>query len=252
MATTGTTSDSTPGTTSGAPPAGCAECRGIELTEAVEDYLKAVFTLTARGESASTSGIAARLAVAPPTVSAMLHRLCDGGLVERTGWGRVVLTGHGETHAHAVVRRHRLLETFLHQVLGVPWDELHADAEVLEHHLSGRLEELIDAALGFPDRDPHGDPIPRASSPHEEHGETPLADSAPGADFLVQRVYDADSAALRHLAGLGIGPGVRLRVGARPSPAGPMRVQVGECEQVLSCAVVNLIHGRVEGPEVEA
>ena len=133
----------------------------------------------------------------------------------------------------------------------MPWDELHADAEVLEHHLSGRLEGLIDAALGFPDRDPHGDPIPRSSRTHEEHGETPLAESAPGAEFLVQRVYDADSAALRHLADLGIGPGVRLRVGERPSPAGPLRVQVGADERVLSCAVVNLIHGRVEGPEVE-
>ncbi|NPC97791.1 metal-dependent transcriptional regulator [Nocardioides sp. zg-DK7169] len=229
----------------------CGECRGIELTETVEDYLKAVFTLTSHGEAASTSGIAARLAVAPPTVSAMLHRLCDGGLVERAGWGRVLLTGHGEDHARAVVRRHRLLETFLHRVLGVPWDELHEDAEVLEHHLSDRLEDLIDAALGFPERDPHGDPIPRASS-HEEHGETPLAASEPGDEFLVQRVYDTDSAALRHLADLGIGPGVRLSVERRPSETGPMWVRVGERRSVLSCAVVNLIHGRVGSGAVGA
>ena len=123
--TAGTTAGSTAGTTAGT---ACGQCRGVGLTEAVEDYLKAVFTLTSHGDGASTSGIAARLGVAPPTVSAMLHRLRDGGLVEQAGWGRVVLTAHGREHAHGVVRRHRLLETFLHQVLGVPWDELHADA----------------------------------------------------------------------------------------------------------------------------
>lgn len=228
---------------------GCGECRGLELTGTVEDYLKAVFTLTSHGATASTSGIAARLGVAPPTVSAMIHRLCDAGLAERAGWGQVVLTRHGQDHARAVVRRHRLLETFLHRVLGLPWDEVHAEAEVLEHHLSDRLEGLIDAALGFPDRDPHGDPIPRASGPHEEHGETPLAASSPGDQFLVQRVFDSDSAALRRLAELGIRPGVRLRIERRPSVDGPMWVRVGERGSVLSCALVNLIHGQ-NAPEV--
>ncbi|MDN5745264.1 MAG: metal-dependent transcriptional regulator, partial [Nocardioidaceae bacterium] len=151
----------------------------IELTETVEDYLKTIFAITSLGAPGSTSRIAARLGVSAPSVTAMVHRLRDSGLVEQTRWGQVALTEHGQEHARGVVRRHRLLETFLHRVLGVTWDEVHDEAEVLEHHLSERLEELIDGALGFPDRDPHGDPIPRPPVKHEAHGETPLASSEP-------------------------------------------------------------------------
>lgn len=233
-------------TTNTALEAGPHDACSVELTPTVEDYLKAIFTITSRGDPASTSGIASHLAVTPPSVTSMLHRLRDNGLVEQTSWGHVALTEHGLTHAHDVVRRHRLLETFLHRVLGVAWDEVHAEAETLEHHLSDRLEGLIDAALGFPDRDPHGDPIPGSLATHIEHGETPLAKSGPGDVFLVQRVYDSDSAALRQLAVLGIGPGVELRIEHRTSDVSPMRVRVGEREHVLSCAVINLIHGEIE------
>lgn len=220
-------------------------CCGLQLTETVEDYLKAIFVLTSKGEPARTSEIAGRLGVAPSSVTAMLHRLREHGLVAQATWGRVCLTEHGQEHAEAVVRRHRLLETFLHQVLGVAWDEIHDEAEVLEHHLSGRLEQLIDAALGFPDRDPHGDPIPNRSVRHEEHGEAPLNRCVPGDQFLVQRVYDHDSQALRHLAELEIRPGVSLEVERRPSAVGPMWVRVGERQHALSCAVVNLIQGQI-------
>lgn len=221
-------------------------CCHIELTDTVEDYLKAIFAITSLGEPASTSGIAARIGVTSPSVSAMLHRLRDSGLVEQTTWGHVALTDHGESHARHVVRRHRLLETFLHRVLGVSWDEIHVEAEVLEHHISGRLENLIDAALGFPDRDPHGDPIPSLLGKHEEHGETPLARCAQGDVFLVQRIYDTDSAALRHLGDLDIRPGVSMEVEGRASELAPMRVRVGDESHSLSCSVVNLIHGHIE------
>lgn len=223
----------------------CESC-GVDLTESVEDYLKAVFAITSRGDSASTSMIAAHVGVTAPSVTAMLHRLRANGLVEQASWGHVTLTDHGLLHAHEVVRRHRLLETFLHRVLGVAWDEIHDEAERLEHHLSQRLEGLIDAALGFPDRDPHGDPIPGALLIHVEHGETPLASSGPGDVFLVQRVYDSDSDALRQLAALGISPGVALDIGDRTSELGPLRVRVGEQEHVLSRSVVNLIHGEIQ------
>jgi DtxR family Mn-dependent transcriptional regulator len=235
----------TTGTTTKAEAGSCCD---IDHTETVEDYLKALFSLTSRGEPASTSAIAERLGVAPSSVTAMLHRLRGSGLVEQVTWGHVRLTAHGQEHAQGVVRRHRLLETFLHRVLGVGWDEIHAEAEILEHHLSGRLEQLIDAALGFPDRDPHGDPIPSLRTKHEEHGETPLGRCAPGDRFLVQRVYDSDSQALRHLAELDIRPGVSLEIERRPSNAGPMWVRVSERRCVLSSAVVNLIHGRIQTP----
>lgn len=221
-------------------------CCRIALTDTVEDYLKAIFAITSLGEAASTSGIATRLGVTPPSVTAMLHRMRESGLVATAAWGHVQLTEHGAFHARSVVRRHRLLETFLHRVLGVSWDEVHEEAEVLEHHLSKRLENLIDAALGFPDRDPHGDPIPSLRGKHEEHGETPLAQSGPGDVFLVQRVYDTDSIALRHLAELDIRPGVSIEVERRPSDLAPMWVRVGGERCSLSCAVVNLIHGRIE------
>lgn len=220
-------------------------CCQIELTETVENYLKAIFAITSRGAPGSTSSIAARLGVTPPSVTSMLGRLRDSELVEQTSWGQVALTEHGEEHARGVVRRHRLLETFLHRVLGVSWDEIHEEAEVLEHHLSERLEQLIDAALGFPERDPHGDPIPRPTVKHEEDGETPLADSAQGDHFLVQRVNDSDSAALRHLADLGILPGVSLEVESCSSGEGPMQVRVRDRTSVLSGDVVDLIRGEV-------
>ena len=224
-------------------------CCRIELTETVENYLKAIFAITSHGGPGSTSAIAARLEVTAPSVTAMLHRLRDNGLVEQATWGHVALTEHGLEHARGVVRRHRLLETFLHRVLGVAWDEIHDEAEILEHHLSERLEGLIDAALGFPERDPHGDPIPRPLVEHEEHGETPLACSVQGDRFLVQRVNDSDSEALRHLASLGILPGVSLVVERCSSEAGPMQVRVGGQMSVISSPVVDLIHGEVRARE---
>lgn len=220
-------------------------CCGIELTETVEDYLKAIFTIVAVDGSASTSGIAERLGVQAPTVTAMLHRLRSAELVQPAGWGKVRLTDHGHDHACGVVRRHRLLETFLHQVLGVTWDEVHEEAEHLEHHVSARLEILIDQALGHPSRDPHGDPIPRDAAVHDEHAETPLAEAGGGDAFCVQRVFDSDSEALRQLAELGIGPGARLVVEDLPCEAGAMWVLLGGRRCQLSADQVQLIQGAI-------
>lgn len=224
-------------------------CCAIEHTETVENYLKTIFALTAGGEPASTSAIADRLAVAAPSVSAMVGRLRGGGLIQQATWGHVLLTGHGEVHARRVVRRHRLLETFLHQVLGLGWDEIHAEAEVLEHHLSEQLEDLIDAALDFPARDPHGDPIPAKTGPHLENQELPLASAVPGDWFLVQRVSDHDSAALRSLAHLGIGPGTELNVAQRSSEVGALSVSARGEVHSLSSTLVGMIRGRVVGPD---
>lgn len=216
----------------------------------VEDYLKSLFTLTSWGDAATTSGMAERLSVAPSSVTAMLHRLHTAGLVEQVAWGRVILTAHGQEHAQGVVRRHRLLETFLHEVLGVSWDEVHDEAEVLEHHLSEDVEQRIDAALGFPARDPHGDPIPRAQGVHEEHGDTPLTSGSPGDRFLVERVLDTSSPALRDLADIGIRPGVWLELEQRTNDGGPMWVRTEGRRCVLSCSLLTLIHGRLEAGEV--
>jgi DtxR family Mn-dependent transcriptional regulator len=224
-------------------------CCVVEHTAAVEDYLKTIFGLSEQGQPASTSTLAERLGVAAPSVSAMLKRLEGGDLVAHTKRGQVMLTQHGRGHALRIVRRHRLLETFLARFLAVPWDEVHAEAEVLEHALSERLEERIDAALEHPARDPHGDPIPPRDGPHRENSDTPLAAATDGDEFLVARVSDRDSAALRYLAELGIRPGVRLVVGELAPFGGPLWVRLGARSHALGAPLVRLIHGHVSTPE---
>ena len=187
------------------------------VTRAGEDYLKAIYHLTARGEPVTTGLLAHELGVASPSVTAMVKRLTDGALVDRTGGRALHLTDAGEREALRVVRRHRLLETFLARTLGVPWDEVHAEAELLEHVLSDRLEERIDALLGHPTHDPHGDPIPPRHGAHHEGWGMALDAVPAGARFRVQRVSDRDSAALRHLGELGVRPGVCLLY-TSPSP----------------------------------
>ena len=127
--------------------------------------------------------LAAELGVASPSVTAMIKRLQDGEFVDRAGRRELRLTESGELAALRVVRRHRLLETFLNQMLGMPWHEVHSEAELLEHVLSDRLEERIDAALGHPTHDPHGDPIPPRHGPHDERWGVGLDTVPPGACF---------------------------------------------------------------------
>ncbi len=222
------------------------ECCAVAHTQVVEDYLKTVFGLAGRSAHVTTSGLAAELGVAAPTVSAMLKRLEAGGLVRRTGDHRVELTEHGTRHALGVVRRHRLLEVFLVQVLQVPWDEVHAEAEVLEHALSPRLEERIDALLGHPSRDPHGDPIPPARGEHVEDWATPLAVAPAGSRFDVERVSDRDSEVLRHLASIGVRPGAVLLVREWGPFGGPLWVEINGCRHALGSGLVAAVHGRVQ------
>lgn len=220
-------------------------CCTIVHTETVEDYLKSIYALATRAGSVTTSAVAERLGVAAPTASVMLKRLEANGLAHRSGDHQVQLTDHGRRHALGVVRRHRLLETFLAQVLGVPWDEVHAEAEVLEHAISPRIEERIDAFLQHPARDPHGDPIPPATGEHVEDWASPLAGAPAGARFLVERVSDRDSGALRHLAEAGIGPGAVLELVEWVPFGGPLWVAVDGRRHVLGSGLVQVLHGRV-------
>jgi DtxR family Mn-dependent transcriptional regulator len=220
-------------------------CCQIALTDVVEDYLKAVFKLSTRSGAVTTSTVAVDLGVTAPTASAMLKRLEANDLVRRSEGHQVELTDHGRRHALGVVRRHRLLEAFLAQVLGMPWDQVHAEAEVLEHAISARIEERIDAVLDHPTRDPHGDPIPPASGQHVEDWASPLAAAPAGSRFEVQRVSDRDSDALRHLAALGIRPGTVLELVERAPFGGPLWVEVDGRRQALGPGLVDVVHGRV-------
>lgn len=216
-------------------------------SQAGEDYLKAVYALTTRGEPVTTGGLAHELSVSSPSVTAMVKRLEGAELVERLDGKTLGLTERGQRLALRVVRRHRLVETFLVTVLDVPWEDVHSEAELLEHAISPRLEERIDRHLGHPARDPHGDPIPPATGEHDETWGEPLDAVPVGVTFVVERVSDRDSAALRYLGELGIRPDVVLHVEEQAPFGGPRWVRVGDGErQPLGGELTGLVHGRVE------
>jgi len=209
-----------------------------------EDYLKTIYALVSRGEPVTTSGLAHELGVSSPSVSAMAKRLQTEQLLQRPGGGWV-LTERGERAALRVIRRHRLVETFLARALGMGWDEVHAEAELLEHVLSDRLEERIDAALGHPTHDPHGDPIPPRHGQHTEAVGQPLDTAPPGCRFRVERVSDRDSAALRYLSTLGIAPGVVLDVEEQEPFGGPRWVRIDGARHALGAPLSRILRGHV-------
>jgi DtxR family transcriptional regulator, Mn-dependent transcriptional regulator len=217
----------------------------VTMSRATEDYLKAIYNLAHRGEAVTTGQLAHELGVSSPSASAMIKRLEDGDLLSRPDSRSLRLTDSGERAALRVVRRHRLLETFLHRMLDVPWDEVHAEAELLEHALSDRLEERIDAALGHPTHDPHGDPIPPRHGPHDEQWGAALATIPPGVRFRVQRISDRDSAALRYLGELGLLPGVVIDVEEQDPFGGPRWIRVEGQRRSLGAPLTQLVHGHV-------
>jgi DtxR family transcriptional regulator, Mn-dependent transcriptional regulator len=222
-------------------------CCDAARSEAMGKYLRAIYLLGFKSPRVSTSDVAARLGVAPPSVSAMLRRLDAAGLLAASGSSGIMLSEHGQRHAREVLRRHRLIEAFLVQSAGMGWDEVHEEAEALQLVVSDLLIDRIDAALGHPDRDPHGDPIPQPTGDHVEDWPPALADAAEGASFRVERVSDEDSTALRYLGELGIRPGVVLRVLEREPFGGPQWVEVGGQRRAMGAQLTHLVHG-VAGP----
>jgi DtxR family Mn-dependent transcriptional regulator len=212
------------------------------LTAAVEDYVKAIYMLQGSREAASTNALAVRLDVTPSAVSGMLRKLAALGLVEHEPYHGVRLTERGRLVALEVVRHHRLLELFLVESLGMGWDEVHAEAEVLEHVLSDELEELIAAKLGDPTLDPHGDPIPsRELAIADDVGTRDLYQLEPGDHGTLVRVSDADPKMLRYLTERGITPGERLEVIERQPFDGPLSVRVGKRVHVLGATLARAI-----------
>lgn len=196
-------------------------------SESVQDYLKTIFKLSRDQESVSTSAIAARLEVAPASVTKMIKRLADEGLLRHAPYQGVVLTEAGERVALRTIRHHRLLELYLAQALGFPWDLVDAEAERLEHVISEEMESRIDAALGYPTVDPHGHAIPcREGTLVLEDACSPLADAEPGLRVRVRRVDDACPEVLRHLGQLGLYPGAVVTVHERLPFGGHLRIEV--------------------------
>ncbi len=203
-------------------------------TEAVEDYAKALHALAQRCEGpVSTSALAERLGVSAGSVTSMLKRMDEMGLVRHEPYRGALLTDRGEKVALEVIRHHRLLESYLAEVLGMPWDRVHDEAEVLEHYISEELEERIANALGDPDRDPHGDPIPNAQLDLADDDTVRLTELEPGAVASFARVSDSDPEMLRYLDERGIRPGSELEVVSRDPFEGPLHVTVGGAEHIL-------------------
>jgi DtxR family transcriptional regulator, Mn-dependent transcriptional regulator len=205
-----------------------------DLTVAVQDYLKAIYALETAGERATTSALAARMGVSAPSATAMTKRLADLRLVERAPYRGVVLTEEGRRGALEVLRHHRLLERYLVDRLGLSLAEVHAEAELLEHALSEELEAKIDAELGFPTHDPHGDPIPDRDLRVAAGGDPSLLDLPPGSRASVSRVPDGDPDLLRYLAELGLLPGADVEAVSQAPFGGPVTVRTETGDHAIS------------------
>jgi DtxR family Mn-dependent transcriptional regulator len=193
----------------------------------VEDYLKAIYGLCESGDAASTTAIAEALAIQPASVTGMVKRLAESGLLEHVPYRGVRLTKQGSREALRVLRRHRILETFLCERLGYAWDDVHGEAERLEHAASDELIERMAAALEFPRHDPHGAPIPTVGGDIESLGASTLADAMPGARLRIRAVRDEHSADLRSMAAEGLVPGARVSVAEAQRVAGSVEIRLG-------------------------
>jgi len=206
----------------------------MELTHAIQDYVKEIYKLESSGLRATTSALAERLEVSPPSVTSMLKKLASLGLVEHRRYHGATLTESGKRVALEVIRHHRLLEKYLAETLGLPLDAVHAEADRLEHALSEELEAHIDRTLGYPTYDPHGDPIPDADLNVAAQDLTPLAALDVGTKATVSRVPDGDGELLRYLAKLKLTPGSRLEVRESAPFDGPVTVRVGGADHAIS------------------
>jgi|SRR5579863_4202843 len=211
------------------------------FAESIEEYLEAVYRLEREGPGVTTSGLASSLGVAPASVSGMLKKLAKDGFVEPVGRGEVRLTNQGLAVAVRVLRRHRLAERLLTDVLGMPWDEVHAEACMLEHAISDRVETRLMELLKDPVTCPHGQPIPpRDLSDPPGIGE-PLAQVASGVRARVQGVTEELPEILRYLAEIGVRPGVDINVVHKAPLGGPITIGVGNKQHAISLELAGMI-----------
>jgi len=204
-----------------------------QVSHAMEDYLKAIYTLDEEGGVVTTQRLSEQLGVTGPSVTNMVKRLDEFHLVQHAKYHGVELTPAGVRIALEVIRHHRLLELYLAETLGYGWDEVHAEAERLEHHLSEALEARLDSALGYPTRDPHGDPIPSRKGEMEQTTAVPLGSLQAGQRGIVSRVSDRDPGQLRFLGGLGLFPGVAVTVVERMPFDDLQRIVVAGKEHII-------------------
>ena len=201
-----------------------------QLTQSIEDYLKAIYEITRAETRASTNEMAKYLDVTPASITGMIQKLADTDppLVNYQKHRGVNLTSEGEKVALETIRHHRLLEMFLHQILGYPWDEVHDEADNLEHVISEQFEQRLAVALGNPMHDPHGDPIPSLDLSLPDEPEMRLSDLRPSQEATIKRVRDEDPALLRYLSSLGVIPGSNILATNYSEFDGNLSIHVGD------------------------
>lgn len=213
------------------------------ITVSIQDYLKNIYELTENGESASTNALARKLNVRAPSVTGMVKKLASAKppLVEYQKHQGVTLTKDGKRAALEVIRHHRLLEAWLVQTLGYSWDEVHEEAERLEHVISEDFERRIAAAMGHPVRDPHGELIPTADLKMPLDDSTPLSAMRPSQSGTIQKVNAADAKLLKYLEELGLVPGVKLEVVEHSPFDHNLTIKVGRKTSVLGLNITSKI-----------
>jgi DtxR family Mn-dependent transcriptional regulator len=215
------------------------------LSAAVEDYLKTIYKLQRHGEAASTGAIARELGISPASATNMAKRLAEMRLVHYESYQGVTLTDAGIRIALEVIRHHRLLELYLKEIMDYSWEQLHEEAERLEHHISEAFESKLDELLGYPTHDPHGHPIPTREGTVDEMASSVLADAEPGQYVTVSHLNDDDPALLHHLEERGLLPGAGLKVVSREPFDGPMTVRIDGEEQLVGQVVARSVYVRL-------
>ena len=210
-------------------------------TQAIEDYLKAIYKLGVEGGKVSTSAIAARLDVAQASVTGMIKKLSEMKLLEYSPYRGVSLTEAGQKIALETIRHHRLLETYLKEAMGYTWDKVHEEAEKLEHHISEEFEEKMDEALGRPEYDPHGAPIPTKDGKVPRRDLTALSEIDSGETVIIRRVSDDDPEKLRYLGSRNLYPETVITIVERDPFNGPLQINVGSENCFLSAELRDMI-----------
>ena len=211
------------------------------LSQSIEDYLKTIYILNSEGEGASTTNIAGALEVSSASVTNMVKKLAEMGLVKYESYKGATLTEAGKKIALEILRHHRLLELYLKEVMGYSWDEVHDEAEKLEHHISEQFEDKIAELLNNPIYDPHGDPIPSKDGEMPTRAMLPLIDSELNKNYVIGRVKDQDPKVLRYLEAEGLLPGVEIQVTEKAPFDGPLTLSINGEKKVIGNAITRQI-----------
>jgi len=214
----------------------------MSLSQSVEDYLKAIYILETEGDGATTTNIAETLNISSASVTNMLKRLAGMNFIEHKSYKGARLTEAGKKIALEILRHHRLLELYLQEIMGYSWDEVHDEAEKLEHHISEQFEDKIAELLDHPTHDPHGDPIPSKDGVMPEMASLAITEAELDVSYIIGRVKDQDPELLRHLEKTGIIPGVKLTILKKDPFEGPVHVKLEEEEKTIGFKIASQVY----------